>query len=158
MNRRRVFHRDQIVTVIKNEFSSTANSHLVVHWDKSIFKRNSYARGLRQDVISYVEVILSTKDKKFIPRGDYLEMLELCLIVLGKPIPNYNFHVPHACSHSRWMSKVIYNLKMYFFRGQLNFSKAEIGHLQDICLFICLIYVKPWIQWIRAMLHTTIFN
>lgn len=94
----------------------------------------------------YVENILATKDKKFVPKGDYLEMLELCLIVLGKPVPNYKFHVPHACSHSRWMSKIIYTMKMYLFRQQINLTRAEIQNLKDINMFICLIYVKHWIQ------------
>lgn len=107
---------------------------------------NSETNALKNDVLTYVENILSTKDKKFVPKGDYLEMLELCLIILGKPIPNYIFHVPHACSHARWMAKIIYSLKMYLFRHQLTFTRAEVNKLKDICMFVCLIDVKPWIQ------------
>lgn len=111
-----------------------------------IFKNNSYLNTLRNDTMSYVENILSTKDKKFVPKGDYHEMLELCLVVLGKKNPKYKFHLPHACSHARWMAKIIYSMKMHLFRQQLNFSKSEIKNLKDIYLFICLIYVKNWIQ------------
>lgn len=111
-----------------------------------IFKNNTYIRTLKEDIIIYVENILKTKNKKSALRGDYLEMLQLCLIVLGKSISNYTFHVPHACSNSRWMAKIIYSLKIFLFRHQLHLSKAELKHLKNICLFICLIYVKHWIQ------------
>lgn len=114
--------------------------------EMNIFKRSSYASALRDDVITYIEDILLTKDKNFIPRADYLEMLQLTLLVLGKSIPNYKFHVPHACSHSRWMAKIIYSMKIFLFRRQVHLTKGEIKRLEDICLFICLIYVKPWIQ------------
>lgn len=112
----------------------------------SNFKRNSWASTLRDDTIAYVKNILSQKDKKFVPKSDYREMLELCLIVLGEPMPNYTFHIPHACTHSRWMAKIIYSMKMYLFRHQLTFSKTETQHLKDVCLFVCLIYVKNWIK------------
>lgn len=111
-----------------------------------IFKRNNYLKTLKDDIIRYVKNILSTKDKKFVAKGDYLEMMELCLIILGEKMPNYKFHVPHACSHARWMAKIIYSMKMYLFRKQLNFSQSEVKKLKDICLFTCLIYVKNWIQ------------
>ena len=73
-------------------------------------------------------------------------MIQLCLIVLGKEIPNYTFHVPHACSNSRWMAKVIYSIKIYLFRHQLDLTQSELEQLKDICLFISLVYAKPWIQ------------
>lgn len=111
-----------------------------------LFKPNTRISSLRDDVIRYVEDILSTKEKKSVLKGDYLEMLELCLIILGKSIPNYQFHVAHACSHARWMAKLIYSMKMYLFRHQLHFSTSEVKNLQDICIFICLVYVKIWIQ------------
>lgn len=111
-----------------------------------IFNENTYISSLRDDIISYVQTILTNKTQKSKLKGDHLEMLQLTLMVLGKPIPNYKFHIPHACSNSRWMSKIIYTMKMFLFRRQLNLSRSVVKNLKNICLFICLIYVKHWMQ------------
>lgn len=111
-----------------------------------IFKRNIHMSLLRDNVICYIETILSDKNTKLKLKGDHLEMLQLCLIILGKPLPNYVFHTPHACSHARWMAKIIYSLKMYLFRHQLNLSRTDVINLKNISLFICLIYVTHWMQ------------
>lgn len=108
--------------------------------------RKKYLKELRNDVLSYIESILATKDKKFVPRGDYLEMMELCLLVLGKSIPGYTFKLPHNCSNARWMGKIIYSLKIFLFRDQVTLSDSELINLEEFCIFACLIYTKSWIQ------------
>lgn len=108
--------------------------------------RKKYLKELRNDVLSYIEAILATKDKKFVPRGDYLEMMELCLLVLGKSIPGYTFKLPHSCSNARWMGKIIYSLKIFLFRDQVNLTDSELINLEEFCVFACLIYTKSWIQ------------
>ncbi|XP_037030592.1 uncharacterized protein LOC119070384 [Bradysia coprophila] len=121
--------------------------------DKTLFKpldiklfRKKYLKELRIDVISYIETVLATKDKTFIPRGDYLEMMQLCLLVLGKPLPGYTFKLPHNCNNARWMGKIIYSLKIFLFRDQVNLAKSELANLEEFCTFSCLIYTKHWIQ------------
>lgn len=99
-----------------------------------LFKKSTYLAKLRDSTIAYVEKVLSENDKKVVVRGDYKEMLKLCLIVLGVNIPNYTFNVPKCCSNARWMAHVIYSFKIF----QTN--------LQNFCLFACLIYTKVWIQ------------
>lgn len=126
------------IRIIRNEFHLQPLS-------KSVFKKK-YLKELREDVISYIENILTTKDKKFIPRGDYLEMMHLCLLVLGKPVPGHTFKLPHNCSNARWMGKVIYSFKIFLFREQVNLSGIEIANLEQFCIFACLIYTKAWIQ------------
>ncbi|KAJ6648133.1 hypothetical protein Bhyg_03358 [Pseudolycoriella hygida] len=113
--------------------------------DKKIF-RKKYLKDLRDDVLSYIEEILAAKDKKFVPRGDYLEMMELCLLVLGKSIPRYTFKLPHSCNNARWMGKVIYCFKIFLFREQVNLSDSELINLEEFCVFACLAYTKSWIQ------------
>lgn len=110
-----------------------------------LFKKRTYLAELRDGIIAYVENILSENDKNVVIRGDYKEMLQLCLIVLGRNIPNYTFNVPKCCSNARWMAHVIYSFKIFLFR-QLELSDKESQNLQNFCLFGCLIYTKVWIQ------------
>lgn len=112
--------------------------------DAKIFVKNDYVRLLKEDVIVFVDKVLADKKKKDKLKGDHLELLELCRIVLGETISNYNFHVPHACSNSRWMSKIIYSIKMFLFRKQINLEKTEATNMKRMCMFAALIYVKNW--------------
>lgn len=108
--------------------------------------KSTYLAKLRNSTIAYIEKILSENDKKVIVRGDYKEMLKLCLIVLGRSIPNYTFNVPKCTSNARWMAHVIYSFKIFLFRRQVELSVTEKQNLQNFCLFACLIYTKVWIQ------------
>lgn len=92
----------------------------------------------------FVDKILANKEKKNKLKGDHLELLELCQIVLGESISNYNFHVPHACCNSGWMSKIIYSIKMFLFRKQINLEKGQANNMKRMCMFAALIYVKHW--------------
>ncbi|KAK2716028.1 hypothetical protein QYM36_010560, partial [Artemia franciscana] len=52
------------------------------------------------------------------PRDDYKEFLELVLIFLGAtPARGVRFMSPGAMHHARWMSKVIYSLKIWMFKA-----------------------------------------
>lgn len=113
--RRKKNIRGQIATTIKGDYMSSAKSNLVLHWDgkklpdttnenlelrkkkverlaivvsgvEIFFNENTYISSLRDDIISYVGTILTSENKKCDLKGDHLEMLELCLIVLRKPM------------------------------------------------------------------------
>ena len=51
------------------------------------------------------------------PREDYKEIMELCLLILGEPVysndESYHFWIPGAYHLARWMWKVIYCFKIY---------------------------------------------
>lgn len=79
------------------------------------------------------------------PRDDYKEFLVLSLVFLGKLSPEeFSFRLPGPIHHARWMAKALYCLKMFLFRNQFSMSSSELHSLRDICLFLVLIYVKPW--------------
>ena len=79
------------------------------------------------------------------PRDDYQEFLELVIIFLGEaPGRGVHFRSPGAMHHGRWMSKVIYSLKIWLFRGQFDLTNKEKKGLERICTFIVKIYVKTW--------------
>ncbi|GBO41152.1 hypothetical protein AVEN_41116-1 [Araneus ventricosus] len=50
---------------------------------------------------------------------------------------------------ARWMARTIYSLKLSLFSSQLKLNTKEA--LLDVYLFIVIIYVKPWLQWILAV-------
>ena len=91
------------------------------------------------------------------PRDDYLEFIELVIIFLGGiPVRGIRFRLPGAIHHARWMSKVIYSLKIFIFRSQFKLTKMENTGLRDICVFIIRIYFKAWIT--ASVTETSPYN
>ena len=79
-------------------------------------------------------------------RDDYREFLELSLIFLGDSPPRgIHFMAPGAMHFARWMSKVIYSLKVWLFHGQFKLTSFEKKGLGDMCLFAVTLYLKSWI-------------
>lgn len=114
-----------------------------------VFGRCNFRSKLaKQFKSATVQTLREALDKKgtYLPRDDYKEFCELTLIILGEEIPDYKFKRPGAYHHARWMSKVIYCLKMYIFRKQMGYSKDICDNLNDFCLFVGLIYSRYWIQ------------
>ena len=67
--------------------------------------------------VSFLREALSS-NSSYLPREDYRELIELCLLVLGISIGEqpYRFRAPGAYHLARWMAKVIYSFKIYLFR------------------------------------------
>lgn len=112
--------------------------------EETHFKK-AFAKSQRKQTIEFLLHVLSSQTA-YIPRDDYKELMELCLIILGHPIENYTFKTPGPTHHARWMSKIIYSLKIYLFRDQFQLSPEEIDNFKEMCLFASLIYIKAWIQ------------
>lgn len=92
----------------------------------------------RRDIINFCNSQLT----KLHSREDYKEMIQLALIFLGEG--HFNFRIPGATSHARWMSKAIYSLKIFLFRAQFRLTKRETDGLRDICIFLVKLYMKAW--------------
>ena len=94
--------------------------------------------------LAQLNFIMSTLQQgACMPREDYRELLEVTLIFLGQiPPQEIHFRVPGADYHARWMSKIIYVLKIYLFRSQFKLTKREITSFLEFSLFAALIYVK----------------
>lgn len=110
-----------------------------------------FAKGTDDEVVC--SKIDSTERKKIVEfcndqltkshsREDYKEMIQLALLFLGEG--NFNFKAPGATSHARWMSKAIYCLKIFLFRGQFKLTKKEENGIRDICIFLIKMYIKVW--------------
>jgi len=108
-----------------------------------------FLQQLHAEVTSFSKQFLAA-GTGYMPREDYKEMIELCLLILGEPICSnveaYHFRIPGAYHLARWMVKVIYCFKIYLFRHQFKLTLAENRHLLYFCLFACHIYVKAWIR------------
>lgn len=79
------------------------------------------------------------------PRDDYREFLELSVIFLGGvPTRGIRFLAPGPMHHARWMSKVIYSLKIWLFKSQFDLSQKYVNGLRNICVFAIRLYVRAW--------------
>ena len=62
----------------------------------------NFLKPIRNELITFIEDQL----KEYHPREDYKELLQLCLLFLGKK-SNINIRAPGACHRARWLSKLI---------------------------------------------------
>jgi len=53
---------------------------------------------------------------------------------------------PGAMHHARWMSKVVYSLKVWMFRQQFKLTTREEIGLRDVCVFAVRVYLRAWIS------------
>jgi len=111
---------------------------------------------IKDEILKYAikQETLLTPSK---PRDDYLEFIELIIIFLGGiPIRGIRFMQPGAMHHARWMSKVIYSLKLFIFRSQFKLTKMEYRGLSNVCIFIIRIYFKAWVT--ASVTETSPYN
>lgn len=79
------------------------------------------------------------------PRDDYLELLELVKIIIGRsPSRGICFRAPGPMHNARWMSKAIYAFKVWLFRGQCLLNDSEVSGQLEVCFFIVSAYVEAW--------------
>ncbi|CAI6355634.1 unnamed protein product [Macrosiphum euphorbiae] len=91
----------------------------------------------RNDIVSFCQI------KQV--RDDYRELLELSIIFLGKePTRGIRCMTPFATSNARWMSMVIYYLKIFMFSEKFNLNVKEKKGLAEIYIFIVTVYIKNW--------------
>jgi hypothetical protein len=122
------------------------------YWE--FIDRDRYESGMADDTVS--KSVQDIRDSIIVfanrylaesqPRDDYREFLELVVIFLGSvPARGIRFMAPGSMHHARWLSKVIYSLKIWMFRSQFHLTKTEEKGLQDVCVFAARVYLKAWI-------------
>lgn len=80
-------------------------------------------------------------------RDDYRELIELCVIFLGGDTEKkLKLRPPGAMHQARWMARAIYSLKICLLQSQCRITAKDKKALQDVCLFIVMLYVKPWLE------------
>jgi hypothetical protein len=103
---------------------------------------NTITETIRKEMVTFYTKAITQQH----PREDYLELLQLCLVYLGGNLAGKDttFRAPGAMHHARWMAKAIYPLKMVLFKGQLSLTSWELTGLNELALFIALIYGRFW--------------
>ncbi|GBM42959.1 hypothetical protein AVEN_140835-1 [Araneus ventricosus] len=89
--------------------------------------------------------------KRKVTRGDYSECAENILILFGEIPPGRACcQKPGAFHKSRWMSTILYSEKLYAFSKRLEYDNGKIQKLYQICSFCSLIFVKVWLNALKA--------
>jgi hypothetical protein len=79
------------------------------------------------------------------PRKDHIELLELTITYLGDiPPKGVKFVKPGAMHRARWMSRVVYAIKMVLFQSQFKMTKQEQTGIQRFAHFAITFYVPNW--------------
>jgi len=108
----------------------------------------SLVEDIRQSIIHYANTYLEQK----LPKDDYKEFLELVIVFLGSaPARGVSFMSPGAMHHARWMSKVIYSLKIWM--SEFKLTPAEERGLRYVCVFVVHVYLKAWFSSPRRYVH-----
>jgi len=101
-----------------------------------------YIAPKRASLLMYANEYLRTQQ----PREDYREFVELIILFLGG-LPNQStlgVRKPGAFHKARWMSKVLYSLKIWMFRKQLKLSAKQKKGFAEVVLFTVLVYFRAW--------------
>ena len=101
------------------------------------------------------QIVALCKDalQKGFDRGDYRELIILTLVYLRSPPHEFKrLQTPGADSKARWMSKILFSLKIVLLSKQLEiFSKGEVlhpgqlGKIEVFVDFVVYCYVPWWI-------------
>jgi len=73
-------------------------------------------------------------------------MCELLVLYLGGSVKNFKFKIPGADHHARWMSKVIYCLKLALLSDQYILEPEVMSKILECASFQSIIYCKYWFQ------------
>ena len=99
---------------------------------------------LEQNRYETTQFIIEQLQKNHL-RADYVEMLQLSLLFIGKSAHlNITVRAPGAVHCARWMAKIIYCLKIYIFRNQFKITNEKLNALRLFNIFIVKIYLKYW--------------
>jgi len=96
---------------------------------------------VKAELIAFIHHQLSVHQ----PRDDYKELLQLALLFLGELPPQFtSIHAPGAYHRARWMSKLIYCIKIFLFRSQFNLTPREDSGLCQLNVFVVTVYLQHW--------------
>ena len=101
----------------------------------------------REEVVHFLTQLLTSPNrKKQLPRGDYKEIAEITLFILGAPVPGgFTFKRPAGCHKARWGPIILYPAKMFLLQSQLDMDAEGLAKLTRQVKYNSLVYVVPWL-------------
>ncbi|GBN35734.1 hypothetical protein AVEN_251780-1 [Araneus ventricosus] len=146
-------------SVFESELNEVTSSPDVAFFKKIREKWNNLQKENYMDGYKYLNAIcseseilrnvnyLSNAQKNKNLKNDYQELVELCIVFIGRNSDStIKIRPPGALHHARWMAKAIYSFKIFLFRQQLSIKIIELNGLKNICLFLVTVYVKSWLE------------
>ena len=113
-------------------------------------------------VIEVSNILLEKQKKKCLKtltiskklcRSDYNEMVSLCEIILQKKDRCTKLLKPGAMHKARWMSKILYAIKMVLLQEQIAelpkgtvATKHQLEKLTEFVIFVCFVYIDWWLK------------
>ena len=103
-----------------------------------------YLKGKIGEVLGFLNTFLASDT---VLRDDYRQLAALSFLVLGGKGGVINMHAPGASHHARWMSSMIYTMKITLFRHQLGlvFQEKVLDMIQELAIYLALFYVRYWL-------------
>lgn len=121
---------------------------------KEDFQRELYTSCLNDsfvaDLFTFQE-IKNIKDfcrdqlQKINSRSDYVELLQLTLKMLGEQ-NRYNIQAPGSYSRARFINKILYCMKMYLYKDQLEIDAVTITSIKRFLIFVLKVYLIKWFR------------
>ena len=109
-------------------------------------------RSMKNPPICFQTFYESAISKKFL-RDDYLEVVQLGYLFLGKKINGYHIKRPGPINRARWMWLIIYALKIVIISNKDNksninkfVSRSQFQKLEKFVKFCVLLYVPWWVS------------
>ena len=107
-------------------------------------------RSSTETLMEFVDERLHPENIDKLTRGDYKEFLELAKVCLGGSIERkkgYSYQLSRngADHHARWMSKVLYILKLSLVQHQIaSLNLQTKGKITKMSSFIIFVYTRYW--------------
>ena len=113
---------------------------------------NRVVSRMKQELIQLAEA------KKDFVREDYQELLTLAVAYVDPTVTAVSFRRPGALHKARWMSKLIYTLKIILLEPHIMdlpkgtiITGNQVVKLQELAKFTCLVYCKWWFECTEAV-------
>ena len=128
-------------------FKKMADSWNTIATDKiDIFDHTLFSLTLAEHISEAKIFLYNWLDNEKTQRDDYQEMAKLCLIYLGGNLPkkmsNFKFRAPGAYTHARWMSKVLYILRLAMLKPHF---ANDIVRIRSLAVFYSVYYSRFWL-------------
>jgi len=107
-------------------------------------------RNLSRTLLRHIEdtkqFLKNWLENETVMRHDYLEVAKLCYVYLGGTLPDkyipFQLQAPSAYSHARWMSKVLYIMKLAMIKPDF---VNDIDSVRSLAVFYSVYYAKAWL-------------